>query len=110
MADRTNARPKYKIVFRPGKTSTKVALLAVIVLSTVTLIAIGCAIRNGRARAEALRAQAFAEEQERQALREDIDALGSDDSVRDIAGEKLDPPLVDPDQIVYVQETTESEK
>lgn len=95
-------RPKYKIVFRPGKTLTKVALLAVIVLSTMTLIAIGGAIRRGQTKVDALRAQAVAQEQEKAELEKDIAALGSDESVLEIAGEELG--LVDPDTIIFVND------
>lgn len=95
-------RRKYKILFRPGKPLTKVALLAVIILSTVALIAVYGAIRNMEQRMEALRSQAFVEEQEREELRQDIDALGTPDSVVDIAGEELD--LVDRDTVII--ETT----
>lgn len=91
-------RKKYKIVFRPGRPLTKVALLAVIVLSTVTLIAIYGAISRGEQRRDALRDQAFVQEQERQELRQDIAALGSADSVEKIAGEELG--LVDPDTVI----------
>ena len=100
MKERTKTRPKYKIVFRPGKTLTKVMLLVVIVLSTVTLIAIHGAIQHAEEKAQALRSQAFAEEQEQQELRQDIDALGSSDSVEKIAEEELG--LVDPDTVVIV--------
>ena len=80
-------RRKYKILFRPGKPLTKVALLAVIILSTVALIAVYGAIRNMEQRMEALRSQAFVEEQEREELRQDIEALGTPESVEKIAGE-----------------------
>lgn len=102
MIDRPDPRSKYKIVFRPGKTLTKVALLAVIVLSTATLIAIHGAIRRGEERAEALRAQAAAEEWERDELEQDIAALGSTESIIEIAGEELG--LVDPDTIIFVSD------
>lgn len=97
-------RRKYEILFRPGKPLTKVALLAVIILSTVTLIAIHGVIRNKEQRAEALRSQAFTEEQERQQLCQDIDALGTPEGVEKIAGEKWD--LVDPDDVI-IQTTKE---
>lgn len=102
MKHRKSARPKYKIVFRPGKTLTKVALLAVIVLSTMTMIAIGGAISRGQIKVDALRAQAIAQEQEKAELERDIAALGSDEGVRQIAGEELG--LVDPDTIIFVND------
>ncbi|MBQ9762597.1 MAG: hypothetical protein IJV82_05910 [Oscillospiraceae bacterium] len=93
-------KQKYKIVFRPGSPLTKLALLGVIVLSTVALIAIHCAIGRSREQAEALRAQAAAAEREQNQLNNKIDALGSTDSVIDIAGEELG--LVDPDTVIFV--------
>lgn len=98
----TRPRQRYKIVFRPGKTLTKVALLAVIVLSTVTLIAIGSAKVHAEAKAEALRQQAIAEEREKAELEQDIAALGSTDSIVQIAGEELG--LVDPDTTIFVSD------
>lgn len=82
-------KSKYKIVFRPGSPLTKLALVGVIVLSTVALIAIHCAIDRSQAKADALRQQAAAEERERNELKDKIDNLGSTDSVIDIAGDKL---------------------
>ena len=82
-------KSKYKIVFRPGSPLTKLALLGVIVLSTVALIAIHCAIDRSQAKADALRQQAAAEERERNELKDKIDNLGSTDSVIDIAGDEL---------------------
>ncbi len=93
-------KQKYKIVFRPGSPLTKLALLGVIVLSTVALIAIHCAIGRSREQAEDLRAQAAAAEREQNQLNNKIDALGSTDSVIDIAGEELG--LVDPDTVIFV--------
>lgn len=82
-------KSKYKIVFRPGSPLTKLALVGVIVLSTVALIAIHCAIDRSQAKADALRQQAAAEERERNELKDKIDNLGSTDSVIDIAGDEL---------------------
>ena len=95
-------KQKYKIVFRPGKTLTKVALLVVIALSTMTLIAIGSAVGRGQDRVDALRAQAQDQEQVKAALEKDIAALGSEDSIRDIAEQELG--LVDPDTIIFVND------
>lgn len=92
-------KSKYKIVFRPGSPLTKLALLGVIVLSTVALIAIHCAIDRSQAKADALRQQAAAEEREQNKLKDKIDSLGSTDSVIDIAGDELG--LVPPDETIY---------
>lgn len=103
MKKRTNPFSNIKLVYRPGKTLTKVALLGVIVLSTVALVTLQTAIQRGQDREEAMRAQAAALEQENRELEQDIDALGSKESILDIAEEELG--LVDPDTVVYVPAT-----
>ena len=88
-----------RLVYRPGKALIKIALLAVIVLSTAALITIHAAIGRSEEKREALRNEAIALEQENQALQEDIDALGSRDSIIEIAGKQLG--LV-PNIILYI--------
>lgn len=103
MKKRVNPLSKIKLVYRPGHTLIKIALLGVIVLSTAALVTIHTAIERSEAREEAMRAQAAALEQANRELEHDIDALGSKDSILDIAEEELG--LVDPDTIVFVPAT-----
>ena len=84
-----NQKPQWKIVYRPGKTVVKIALLGLLVLSTVTLIAIRSAIVKNEAEAAAL-------EQQNQELQNRLD---SDPDIEQIAGEQLG--LVDPDKIIF---------
>ena len=100
MKKQDNPLSKIKLVYRPGKALIKVALLGVIVLSTAALVTIHTAIERSEAKEEAMRAQAAALEQQNQELEQDISALGSKDSILDIAEEELG--LVDPDTVVYV--------
>lgn len=100
MKKQANPLSKIKLVYRPGKALIKVALLGVIVLSTAALVTIHTAIERSEAKEEAMRAQAAALEQQNQELEQDINALGSKDSILDIAEEELG--LVDPDTVVYV--------
>ena len=100
MKKRANPLSKIKLVYRPGKTLIKVALLGVIVLSTAALVTIHAAIENGKDKLEADTAEAAVLEQQNQELEQDINALGSKDSILDIAEEELG--LVDPDTVVYV--------
>ena len=86
----TDKKPKFKIVFRKGNTLTKVAVLVVAVLSTVALIAIHGAIDRAQDKAEALKQEALNEALEKEELEQDISALGSADSVEEIAGERDD--------------------
>lgn len=100
MAKRNHPAKKFKLVYRPGKTLVKIALLAVIVLSTAALIALSGSIRDTRATADALTAQAAALEQQNSTLEQNIEQLGSADSVERIAQEELG--LVDPDTVVFI--------
>lgn len=99
MKKRKNHLANVRLVYRPGKALIKIALLAVIVLSTAALITIQTAIRRSEQRLEALRNEAISLEQENDALQEDIDALGSRDSIIEIAGKQLG--LV-PNIILYI--------
>ena len=100
MKKQANPLSKIKLVYRPGKTLIKVALLGVIVLSTAALVTIHTSIARSESKEEAMRTQAAALEQQNEELEQDINALGSKDSILDIAEEELG--LVDPDTVVYV--------
>ena len=99
MKKRKNPLSNVRLVYRSGKALIKIALLAVIVLSTAALITIHTAIDRSQKRLEALRNEAISLEQENDALREDIDALGSRESIIEIAGKQLG--LV-PNIILYI--------
>lgn len=98
MSNRSNPLSKIKLVYRPGKTITKVALLGVIVLSTVALITIHSAISSNEKRLESNRSQAIGLEQENSDLERKKNELGSKDSVIEIAEEELG--LVDKDTVI----------
>lgn len=99
MKKRKKPLANVRLVYRPGKALIKIALLAVIVLSTAALITIHTAIDRSEKRLEALRNEAISLEQENDALQEDIDALGSRESIIEIAGKQLG--LV-PNIILYI--------
>lgn len=94
-----NPFSKIKLVYRPGNNLIKIALLAVIVLSTAALITIRIAMDRSQAQNDALRDEAITLEQENQELEKDIEALGSRDSIIEIAGKQLG--LV-PNIILYI--------
>lgn len=98
-------RPPVKLVFRRGKAIVSVALLAVIVLSTVALAGLTAAIRSARAQEAVDRAAAARLEQENRELERRIAALGTADSVREIAREFLG--LEDPNAVVFIMEEAE---
>ena len=79
---------------------TKLAVLLLIVGCAAMLISQQAQIRANAAEAEQLSQQAAQLEQANRDLTEDIAALGSDDSVREIAQEELG--LVEDGQIIFV--------
>jgi cell division protein FtsL len=88
-----------KLVYRPGSNLIKIALLAVIAFSTAALVTIHVAIDQNQTLLEAKRQEALLLEQENQALEQDIENLGSRDSIIEIAGKQLG--LV-PNIILYI--------
>ena len=99
MKKRKNPLSHVRFVYRPGSVWIKIALLAVLVLSTAALITIHTAINRSEKKHQALRNEAITLEQENQSLQEDIDQLGSRDSIIEIAGKQLG--LV-PNIILYI--------
>ena len=80
---------KCKVVFRKGKPLIKVVLLITIVLCTVALIMIYNSITTQRNRLAESRQQAVSEQRENQEIQQDIDQLGSHESIIEIAGDHL---------------------
>ena len=89
---------RFQLQYRRTSTLHKVVVAAAVVLSSVTLLSLRLAHRNAEERAAELRQQVVAQEQQNADLRQDIDELGTSDSIREIAQEKLG--LVDPDTII----------
>ena len=94
--------PNIKLVFRRSRTLTKLAILAVVVLSTLTLLVLGSAIVKERSRIADSRDEAIALEQDNQRWQRYIDELGTVRGILRIAREKLG--LVDPDSLVIQPE------
>jgi cell division protein FtsB len=76
----------------------KAVLLSVVLFSTAALLALNTSLISIRDRAEALRIQAIALEQQQQDLQDRIESLGTDEAIQQIAQEELG--LVDPDTII----------
>ena len=87
--------------YRRTPTLHKVVVAAAIVLSSVTLISLRLGHWEAEAQLAELQHRAAVLEQENEALRQDIAALGTTDSIREIAREELG--LVDPDTIIFEQ-------
>lgn len=93
---------RVRLVYRRSSNLTKVAVMAAIVLSTAALLTLHFTIQSTKAQTEANRDQAAQLEQDNARLEENIDSLGSADSVEQIAGDELG--LVDPDTVIIVPE------
>lgn len=102
MAQRNNPFNNVKLVYRRSSTLTKVVVLTVVVLSTVTLLALGFAIRTQREALEDNRTQAIRLEQEKSRLQQYIEELGTIQGIIRIAQEKLG--LIEPDSVVIQPE------
>ncbi len=79
---------------------TKLVLLALAIFAVALIVKLRGQIDEMTARRDALAQQVAAAEQKNTALRQDIDLLGTDDSVRKIARERLN--LVSDGEIVFV--------
>ena len=98
MADIHAFLSRFQLQYRRTPTLHKVVVSAAIVLSSLTLISLRLGHWEAEAQLSELQHRAAVLEQENQALREDIDRLGTTDSIREIAREELG--LVDPDTII----------
>ncbi len=92
---------RHQLQFRPATPLHKAVLAAAIVLSSVTLVSLRLNCWEAEDHLAELRQRAAQLEQRNEELRQDIDALGSPDSIRDIARQELE--LVDPDTILFEQ-------
>lgn len=102
MPNQTPPSRQIRIRVKRSKAITKAAIVCALVLSTVTLATLHSVLLKTREQTEDLRQQAAQLEQENARLDEKIDALGSVDSVKDIAQEQLG--LVDPDTVIIEPE------
>ena len=87
-----------KIVFRSSSIVLKSAVLVVILLPLAALLALHSSLNRETARQEQLRQQAVSLKVENSSLQEDLGKLGSEESVKEIAKDRLG--LVDPDTIL----------
>ena len=91
----------FQLQYRRTPPLQKVAVAAAIVLSSVTLISLRLGQWEAEDRLAELQHQAAILEQQNADLREDIQNIGTADSIREIAREELG--LVDPDTIIFEQ-------
>ena len=95
-------KPKLRLVMRSGSTALKIVMVVLIVFSMAALTALAWVRGSIRSQVEDLRQEAAALEQENRELQEKIDALGSVQSVQDIAQEELG--IVNPDTVLIQPE------
>lgn len=89
MADKQNLFSRVRLVYRRSSLLLKCSVLTTIVLCTVCLGIFGHTIRENRQLAEAKRQEAAALESENKQLTDKKDALGTVQSVEQIASEEL---------------------
>lgn len=93
---------RIRLVYRQSSTLSKVLVLSVIVVALAALLTLHLTISSTRENTAVLADQAAALEQNNQELEEDIDSLGTADSVVEIAQKLWD--LVFPDTVVIEPE------
>lgn len=98
MAGKKRLRP-IRIRFRRSSTMLKIFLIAALLISTVTLLTLRGVLLAEKQKAEELRQQAIALEQENDKLTRRNTKLGSVESVMELANDLLG--LVDPDTVIF---------
>ena len=98
MANLSSFLSRFQLQYRRTPTLHKVVVAAAIVLSSLTLVSLRLAHWEAKDRLAELTQQISTQQQSNEALRQDIDELGTTDSIREIAREELG--LVDPDTII----------
>lgn len=94
VASRKSFFSRFRLVYRRSSALLKCAVLATIVLSTVALATLYVGIDQYKTENERLRAEAAALERDNQRLEDNLDQMGTVQSVKRIAEEELG--LVEP--------------
>lgn len=89
----------FRLVYRPAAPLLKCAVLVSILLSGVAMGVIALRCSSVQANTQSLRNQAIALEGENERLTQDIQQLGTPQSIRQLAAELLE--LVDPDSVFF---------
>ena len=98
MAERKNPMRKIQLIVRPSPRKLKILFILLILACLTALGALGAVHHRIRQQTQAALDQAAVLEQGNKELTEKKEALGTSNSIRDIAREELD--LVDPDTII----------
>lgn len=89
---------RIRLVYRRSSMLTRVVIVSAIILAMAAVLTLNMTINATQSQTDDLKNQAAALEQENQQLEENIEGLGSADSVGQIAKDELG--LVDPDTVV----------
>ena len=100
MAHQNKKYSSIRLVYKRSSTLTKVLVLVAVVLSTVTLLGLRSLIMEAEAQNAALLGQAAQLEAENAKLEQNINSLGTLDSVIQIARDELG--LEEPDTVILV--------
>ena len=93
---------RIRLVYRRSSNLTKCVVIATLLLCTAVLVSLRASLLQTEKRTAALRTEAASLEQEKNALKKDIEDMGSVESVKKIAYAFLG--LVDPDAVIYEPE------
>lgn len=102
MAAKKNPLKRVRVKFQRSTPLVKTLVIAALVVCTITLIALSIGIAQAKENKEKDRQKAIALEQENAGLKEDIDNLGTIESIKDLASRFWQ--LVDPDSIIFSPE------
>lgn len=91
-----------RVVFQRSAPGVKIAIISLLVVCTITLVALTIGIGISKANTEALRQEAAGLEQENASLSEDIGEFGTIKSIKELAAKLLG--LVDPDTVFFSPE------
>lgn len=93
---------QFRLVYKRSSRMTKIAVGTAVILSVVTILALRQATVSAQEKAEAWRAEAQRQEQEKSRWEEMLGNLGTLEGIRDIAENMLG--LTDPDTIIIEPE------
>ncbi len=96
---KSNPLRRVRLVIQRTSPLVKILVIAVLIVCTLTLLALSIGISGAEDKADALRQEAAGLEQENSELRQDIKEFGTIQSIKDLA-EKLFG-LVDPDTVIF---------
>ena len=102
MAAKKNPFRNIRLAYRPSSPKLKILVIVMLVVCTITLLTVALLINAHNNRTAALAEKGAALEQENAALSEDIEKIGTIESIKDLARRFLG--LFDPDTTIFSPE------